>query len=333
MARIGVVVLLLAVGATLGATLLAHRSEAAPAAAIQRTFVSTAGSDANPCTRTAPCRNFAAAMANTLAGGEVVALDSGGYGPFTVDKSLSVIGAPGAHAAVTAFSGDGITVDAGATDVVVLRNLHVTGLGGDNGIRVIEAAAVHVESVTVSGFTNRGLRATAAELPMTLIVRDSSFRHNNGGVVANGTGGQLRVQIERTRADLNSLHGFWFVGPAQGSVQGSTAEGNEVMGFRLEENSRVAISDSRSDGNQFGVGTVAMIPGAMLDLDRVVPTNNTGDGVFAGAGSVVRVSGSTITGNNVGLHNGAGTVESYGDNMVPGNTTATSGVIPTVAKT
>src|SRR5688572_6672741 len=84
--------------------LFAGRSEAAPGAASQataaRTFVSTTGSDANPCTNTQPCRNFAAAIAKTNAGGEVVALSSGGYGPFTIDKSVTV-SAVGVYAGIT----------------------------------------------------------------------------------------------------------------------------------------------------------------------------------------------------------------------------------------
>ena len=105
----------------------------APAATIQRTFVSTSGSDANLCTATAPCRNFAAAIANTTAGGEVVALTSGGDGPFTVSKAITIAGAPGEHVAVTAFAGTAVYVNAGAEDTVVLRNLYLTGLGARHG--------------------------------------------------------------------------------------------------------------------------------------------------------------------------------------------------------
>src|SRR6187401_2596973 len=94
MARMLLAGALLVALAALGTAVFARGSGAAPAALIQRTFVSTSGSDANPCTRTDPCRNFQAAIANTLAGGEVVALDSGGYGTFTVDKSLTIAGAP-----------------------------------------------------------------------------------------------------------------------------------------------------------------------------------------------------------------------------------------------
>src|SRR5437870_11556491 len=79
------------------------------AALAQRTFVSAAtGNDANPCTRTAPCRNFAAAIAQTASGGEVVVLDSGGYGTVTINQAVSLIAPSGVYAGITVFSGAGI---------------------------------------------------------------------------------------------------------------------------------------------------------------------------------------------------------------------------------
>ena len=45
-----------------------------------RTWVSGVGDDANPCSRTAPCKTFAGAISKTAAGGEINALDPGGYG-------------------------------------------------------------------------------------------------------------------------------------------------------------------------------------------------------------------------------------------------------------
>jgi parallel beta helix pectate lyase-like protein len=333
MTRFGVGLLVLAAGLAAAATVLAHRSEAAPAAAIQRTFVSTSGNDANPCTRTDPCRNFQVALANTLAGGEVVALDSGGYGPVTVDKSASIVGAPGVHAAITAFTGNGVTVSAGETDVVVLRNLYVTGLGGDNGVRVFSGGSVHVESVTVSGFTNRGIRVTAELSPVRLIVRDSVFRHNNGGVIANGTNGDLRVQIEHTRADRNDSNGFWFLGPVKGSVTGSTAALNSGSGFFFQPEAEITVSDSVADGNVNGFAIQTPGTGTIVTLDRVAAIDNAGDGVFASFESVVRISGSEITRNGTGLHAIAATLESYGDNLVRGNGTNISGTITAVGKT
>src|SRR2546423_875533 len=75
----------------------------------RRSLVSTTGADRNACTRDLPCRNFDAAINNTVAGGEVVALDSGGYGKITsITKSIAIIAPLGIHAAMSVFSGDGI---------------------------------------------------------------------------------------------------------------------------------------------------------------------------------------------------------------------------------
>src|ERR671934_1739865 len=107
------------------------RSPARALATIRRTFVSTSGSDANPCDRATPCRSFGAAIANTTAGGEVIVLDSGGYGPVTITKAVSIIAPPGIYAGITALSGDAIDVSAGTSDKVTLRGLTLNGIGGN----------------------------------------------------------------------------------------------------------------------------------------------------------------------------------------------------------
>src|SRR6185503_20286379 len=93
----------------------------------QRTFVSTQGLDTNPCTRQAPCRNFGAAVTAVQTGGEVVALDSGGYGQVTLTKSVSVIAPTGVHAAITALSGDAMTLNASG-GVFTISGIRLTGL-------------------------------------------------------------------------------------------------------------------------------------------------------------------------------------------------------------
>ena len=96
----------------------------------KRTFVASTGNDANPCSLTAPCRDFARAIMQTSIGGEVIVLDSAGYGAVTVTKSVSIIAPPGIYAGISVFSGDGVTVNApGAT--VVLRGLSINGQGGN----------------------------------------------------------------------------------------------------------------------------------------------------------------------------------------------------------
>jgi parallel beta helix pectate lyase-like protein len=293
---------LLAGGVVLGA--VASGSRAAPgtaAAQIQRTFVSTSGNDANPCTRTDPCRGFAAAIANTLAGGEVIALDSGGYGTFTVEKALTIAGAPGAHVAITAFSGVAVAVDVGTSGTVVLRNLRLTGIGALYGIRFLDGDALRVESVVTTGFLTFGLldEAPAADL----YVSDSRFSDNGAfGIYLSGTA---------TRAEVVSTH-----------VEGS------ATGLRFDGTTVATIRDAEVTQNEdFGVLALS----STVDVsDSLLADNGVGLAVALGTG---RIGGSAVNGNGVGLQRGSGTLESYGDNLVRGNDTNTSGTITAVGKT
>src|SRR5688572_12301684 len=96
----------------------------APAANAQatRTWVSGVGDDVNPCSRTAPCKTFAGAISKTAAGGEISALDPGGFGAVTITKSITING-DGTLAGILASLVNGVTINAATTDRVVLRNL------------------------------------------------------------------------------------------------------------------------------------------------------------------------------------------------------------------
>lgn len=70
------------------ATCLSLLLAAAPAQAqASRTWVSGVGDDANPCSRTAPCKTFAGTISKTAAKGEINVMDPGGYGAVTITKS------------------------------------------------------------------------------------------------------------------------------------------------------------------------------------------------------------------------------------------------------
>src|SRR3954471_18235051 len=84
-----------------------------------RTWVSGVGDDANPCSRTAPCKTFAGAISKTAAKGEINVLDPGGFGAVTITKAITIDG--GDHiAGVLASLVNGIIVNAGTGDVVTL---------------------------------------------------------------------------------------------------------------------------------------------------------------------------------------------------------------------
>src|SRR5689334_19343151 len=127
-----------------------------------RTWVSGVGDDANPCSRTAPCKTFAGAISKTAAGGEIDALDPAGYGAVTITKAITIDGGGGQVASVLVAGTNGIVVQAGASDVVILRNLRINGIsgsgnGGINGIRFLAGKSLDVENCDIFGFTNNGI--------------------------------------------------------------------------------------------------------------------------------------------------------------------------------
>src|SRR5438067_5907543 len=118
-----------------------------------RTWVSGVGDDANPCSRTAPCKTFAGAISKTAAGGEIDALDPGGFGAVTITKSMTIDGAGAGLAGVLASGSQGIIINALSTDVVTLRNLSISGVSNaTNGVKVFVAKSVHIENCQIFGY-------------------------------------------------------------------------------------------------------------------------------------------------------------------------------------
>src|SRR5712671_5269709 len=121
------------------------------AAQATRTWVSGVGDDANPCSRTAPCKTFAGSISKTAAGGEISVLDPGGFGAVTITKAITINGT-GTLAGILSAPTAGIIVNAGVNDVVIIRNLSLTGVttsGSTNGIRYIAGKALVVDGVTM----------------------------------------------------------------------------------------------------------------------------------------------------------------------------------------
>ena len=133
-----------------GCLLMANADPAAAQAT--RTWVSGVGDDANPCSRTAPCKTFAGAISKTATGGEINVLDPGGFGAVTITKSIS-IDCGGTFGSILAAGGNGINVN-GANIVVAIRNLSINGaLTGLVGINFTNGISLHVENVNILGFS------------------------------------------------------------------------------------------------------------------------------------------------------------------------------------
>ncbi len=271
-----------------------------------RTWVSGVGDDVNPCSRTAPCKTFAGAISKTAAGGIINALDPGAYGTVTITKSIT-IDAGGMFAGVLATgSVNGIIVNAGATDVVVLRGLSINGAGsGLNGVSFIAGGTLHIEDCTIQNFSANGVLFEPAGTSQ-LTVKDSFIRNN--GTAANTTGG---VRIKPT--------GTGFANVAFDKVRMD----RNVFGIRAEDNSRVNMRDSFATVNTNN-GFIAVSNAAVVELtlDNCLSSNNGTNGVASvGPDSTVRMTRTTISNNATGLLSSrGGQIMSFGNNYISGNT-------------
>src|SRR6204780_1197108 len=76
--------------ALVGALFVAGLAIAPAHAQATRTWVSGVGDDANPCSRTAPCKTFAGAISKTSGPGEINCLEPGGFGALTITKPITI---------------------------------------------------------------------------------------------------------------------------------------------------------------------------------------------------------------------------------------------------
>jgi len=160
-----------------------------------RTWVSGVGDDANPCSRTAPCKTFAGAISKTAPAGEINVLDPGGFGAVTITKSIT-ISSQAFEGGVLVSGTNGIVVAAGPSDVVVLEGLDIEGLGtGLDGIKVQTAGAVYVRNTKIHHFTGNGINMVDTTSGGRLVVTNSFIFQNGtlnsapltGGININGT--------------------------------------------------------------------------------------------------------------------------------------------------
>jgi hypothetical protein len=287
----------------------------------QRTFVSAkTGNDANTanlCSLAFPCRNFNAAIGVVVAGGEVVALDSGGYGQVAIAKSVALISPAGVYAAITAITSgtNGINVAAGSTDTVILRGLTLTGLGGQTGIQVSSVGKLHVEGCVISGFTQAGIQVGLSADGSYIFISDTILRNNANGFQVSTTTGTVRASIDNCRAERSTNHGF--------------------IAFN---NSRVTINRSVAAGSgNSGFSSLTSLAGAVTELsceECVANNNNVGftTSPSAGGSATINVSHSTAT-NNIALgfsQAGTGVFQSLGNSLVRGNSSDTSGTITSI---
>src|SRR4051812_946735 len=197
-----------------------------------RTWVSGVGDDANPCSRTAPCKTFAGAISKTAEGGEIDALDPGGFGGVTVTKAITIDGTHGGgFGAILNASVPGVTISVTTGThvndaVVILRSLYFqgasqspSGTGVSRGVNYLKGARVfiddcHFENQTTSGITANLTSAGA------LFVRDCDFENTNVAITATTTVPPLFVDATNISVHGNT-NGVIYNAGASGTVTNS----------------------------------------------------------------------------------------------------------------
>lgn len=256
-----------------------------------RTWVSGVGDDANPCSRTAPCKTFAGAISKTAAGGEIDALDPAGYGAVTITKAITIDGGGGQVASVLVSGTNGIVVQAGPSDVVILRNLRINGIGtGINGIRFLSGKDLNVENCFIFGFTTNGVdialnqgTAASAHIINTVI-------KNNGGVgvrAANAVTPAVGVLVDQSYMILNNI-GVEAAQHAHVTVSRSLASKNAADGLKSDDaatsDAQLTVSFTDSNLNTNGVtaapGGTANVAFSNIGLNTTCGLNNAGGTSF-----------------------------------------------------
>lgn len=279
---------------------------ASPAAFAQptRTWVSGVGDDVNPCSRTAPCKTFAGAISKTAAGGIINIIDPGTFGAVTITKSIT-IDAVGLTAGILASGTNGIVVNAGASDVVILRGLQINGNGtGLNGIRFLNGRQLVVENCDIERFSQNGIEFAPAghatlEVYRTTITRTGISTVDTGAIrVVPGASGSAALLIDDVRMTDNRF-GMRLLGTTQGVVRNTT------------------IGSSAEDGV---LAIAASTPIVHVTLDNVAITDALRGIRSVGGNARIRLSRSLVTGNATGLVlEVGGHIATYGDNRVLGN--------------
>jgi len=260
-----------------------------------RTWVSGVGDDANPCSRTAPCKTFAGAISKTAPSGEIDCLDPGGFGAITITKAIT-LNCSATLGSILVAGTNGINIAAAATDRVVIRGLQIIGLGpsgtpGLVGIKVTQALMVSIENCVVTQFGQQGIL---------------DARTNAGG----------QLFIKDTTTSLNTGAGISVAGATiDNAVLNNVVSVGNLLGVAAATGNNVVVKRSVFDGNT--AGGVTADNGGQMTIDNSSISGNGGTaGVLANSGNI-RLANSDINFNTGAAFSGSPTT--YGNNRVLGN--------------
>lgn len=291
----------------LGSALALLLAVAPAQAQATRTWVSGVGDDANPCSRTAPCKTFAGAISKTAVNGEINCIDPGGFGAVTITKSIT-IDCHEIFASILNIGTNGIIINFGAfaaadaRKTVRIRNLNINGANsGLIGIRIIGAASsgseVFIEDSLIDGMfggTARGIsdeRSGGGELYIT----NTTVRNTGAtGIVILPASGATRIDAVLDYVRVENCN----------------------FGTAFNNGARVMVSRSVFSGNtNAGIDAEGPAGGVEVNVtDSVVSSNGTG--VRNGGGTVtIRLSNNDIAFNGTAI---SGATQSFGTNRISG---------------
>jgi hypothetical protein len=279
----------------------------------QHTWVSGVGDDANPCSRTAPCKTFAGAISKTAVFGAIQCLDPGGFGAVTITKSISIL-CEEETGFMSIPAGNGINVNLpNATDRVTLRGLTIDGFNtGTNAINFIGLGSLHVQEVNIRGFAQNGINfAPSSGLAQLFVSSDCVITDSNGGNFAFAailikpiSGANANVSITGVQLSHNT-NGIFADASGGGGISNFTVKNSVISG---NSNAGVVVATSGA------VAFSGIVDSSMISL------NNFGVAI-AGSAATLRLGGNTISHNATGVSNSGGTLESFKNNQVVANLT------------
>jgi hypothetical protein len=285
-------------------------------AAAQRTFVASNGNDANPCSLVLPCRSFASAIAQTISGGEVIVLDSAGYGPVTITQSVSIIAPAGIYAGISVPSNQmGVTIATPGVDVV-LQGLTMNTFGGQVGVFMTDGASLRVDDCVISNFVTGVSVSTNASVTIT----GTTIQRGNIGIsLGNGAAANVR----NSQILLHVYEGVVVYG-----ADGPPPSEKTTSLFIVDS----LVSGTGSDGSTNCIDNNPLVGIGNVSATRLT-VNRCANAFINGAldpAITTTVGNSMVTGNSVGFHGQAGAFQSLGNNQLSGNTTDTVGTITTI---
>jgi hypothetical protein len=268
-----------------------------------RTWVSGVGDDANPCSRTAPCKTFAGAISKTATNGEIDCLDPGGFGAVSINKSITIDGSMTGVGGLLNSLTTGININPGAV-AVTLRGLSIQGAGnGTRGINITTNNAgskVFVENCFISGQAGDGITDSRTAGGFLEVINTTITNNGGNGISVNPSSGNtlIAVHISNSRFMGNGSSGLLFGSHVDATVYNSVMTQNVSAGVFAQQTAG-------------GPTTVS--------VDHCVVSTNVNGFQANTSGATIRVSNTTAQGNlTLAVTAGGGLVSSYGNNQTGG---------------